>query len=161
MAGYARRHGREADMSSPRYLAAHMLMPRFLREKGAAAALDAIERNDADFFIPVWMEAGFRFTPRFFYRTAEGLRVGAMTLPMPRQPTEAWLAAIVGSVSDPAYLRYLLWEQSESVDDRPYTVISEWSGTTHLNYGAGPPFTRDLANDCAAFLARVVQICKT
>jgi hypothetical protein len=147
-------------MSSPRYLAEHMLMPRFLREKGAGAALDAIERNDADFFIPVWMEAGFRFTPRFFYRTVEDLKVGAMTLPRPRQPTEAWLAAIVGRASDPNDLRYLLWEQSDSVDNRPRTVISEWSGTSHLNYGDGPPFTGDLANDCAAFLARVAQICK-
>ena len=146
-------------MSSPRYLAEHMLMPRFLREKGAGAALDAIERNDADFFIPVWMEAGFRFTPRFFYRSVDDLRVGAMTLPMPRQPTEAWLAAIVGSTSDPGYLRYLLWEQSDSLEGRPRTVISEWSGSGHLNYGYGPPITGNLGNDCAAFLARVVQIC--
>ena len=148
-------------MGSPRYLAEHMLMPRFLRERGASAALDAIECNDADFFTPVWMEAGFRFTPRLFYRIAAGLRVGALTLPMPRQPTEAWLAAIVGSASDPRYLRYLLWEQSDSVDNRPRTVISEWSGSGHLNYGDGPPFTGNLTDDCAAFLARVVQICKT
>ena len=147
-------------MSSPRYLAEHLIMPRFLREKGAGAALDAIERNDAEFFIPVWMEAGFRFNPRFFYQTAEGLRIGAMTLPMPRQETEAWLAAIVGSASDPAYLRYFLWEQSDSIDNQPRTVISEWSGAAHLNYGDGPPFTLDLANDCAAFLSRVEQICR-
>lgn len=146
-------------MSSPRYLAEHLIMPRFLREKGAGAALDAIERNDADFFIPVWMEAGFRFTPRFSYQAVEGLRVGAMTLPMPRESTEAWLAAIVGAAPDAAYLRYFLWEQSDSSDGSPRTVLSEWSGSGHLNYGDGPPFTRDLANDCAALVARVVQIC--
>ena len=81
---------------------------------------------------------------------------------MPRQPTEAWLAAIVGSASDPAYLRYLLWERSESLlDERPGTVIGEWAGSIHRNYGDGPQFTGNLADDCAAFLARVVQICKT
>ena len=149
-------------MSSPRYLAEHLIMPRYLREKGAAAALDAVERNDADFFIPVWMEAGFRFSPRFFYQLGEGARIGVLTLPMPREPTEAWLAAIVGAASDPAALRYFLWEKSESVlDDRPRTVLSEWSGSSHLNYGAGPPFTGNLANDCAVFIARVVQICGT
>jgi hypothetical protein len=149
-------------MSSPRYLAEHLIMPRYLREKGAAAALDAVERNDADFFIPVWMEAGFRFSPRFFYQAAEDVRIAVLTLPMPREPTEAWLAAIAGHASDPGYLRYFLWEKSESLlDDRPGTVLSEWSGSSHLNYGAGPPFTGNLASDCAAFMARVVQICGT
>ena len=149
-------------MGSPRYLAAHLLMPRFLRERSAAAALDAIERNDADFFIPVWMEAGFRFTPRLFHQLADGLRVGVLTLPMPREPTEAWFAAVVGGASDPAYLRYFLWEKGESgSDNQPYTVISEWAGTQHRNYGAGPPFTGDLAGDRAAFVARVLQLCRT
>jgi len=147
-------------MSSPRYFAAHLILPRFAREKGAATVLDAIERNDADFFIPVWMEAGFRFTPRFVYQVTGGLRLGVLTLPMPRQPTEAWFAAIVASASDPAYLRYFLWEQGESVDGNARTVVTEWSGTGHLNYGDGPPFTGDLAGDRGAFVARVAQICK-
>ena len=148
-------------MSSPRYLAVHLVLPRFLREQGAGAVLDAIERNDADFFIPVWMEAGFRFTSRLFYQAEDGLRMGVLTLPMPRGPTEAWFAAIVGSASDTGHLRYLLWEQGESGSDgTPSTVLGEWSGTKHLNYGAGPPFTGNLANDRAAFVARVAQICR-
>ena len=148
-------------MTSPRYLAAHMLLPRFVREQGASPVLDSIERNDADFFIPVWMEAGFRFTSRLFYQSGDGLRIGVLTLPMPRGPTEAWFAAIAGSASDAAYLRYLLWEQGESAPDGTLgTVLGEWSGTTHRNYGAGPPFTGNLANDRAAFLARVAQICR-
>jgi hypothetical protein len=148
-------------MSSPRYVAEHLVMPRFLREQGAGAVLDAMERNDADFFVPVWMQAGFRFTPRLFYQAApEGRRIGVLTLPMPRKPTEAWLAAIVGSASDAAYLRYFLWEQGDSGDGPPRSVIGEWSGTIHRNYGGGPPFTRDLANDCAAFIARVTELCK-
>ena len=148
-------------MSSPRYLAAHVLMPRFLREQGARTVLDAIERNDADFFIPVWMEAGFRFTSRLLYQAGDALRMGVLTLPMPRGPTEAWFAAIVGSAADPAYLRYLLWEQGEpGSDGTPGTVLSEWSGTKHLNSGAGPPVTGNLANDRSAFVARVMQICK-
>ena len=146
-------------MSSPRYFAAHLIMPRFVREKGAVAVLDAIERNDADFFIPVWMEAGFRFTPRLLHQAAGGLRLGVLTLPMPREPTEAWFAAIVAGDSDPAYLRYFLWEQGESLDDKPRTVVTEWAGTGHRNYGDGPPFTGGLAGDRAAFIARVLQIC--
>ena len=146
-------------MSSPRYIAAHFILPRFVGEKGAGAVLDAIERNDADFFIPAWMEAGFRFTSRLSWQAEGHLRIGVLTLPMPRQPAEAWFAAIVGSSSDPAYLRYFLWEQGEALDGRPHTVVAEWSGTAHRNYGEGPPFSGDLAGDRGAFVARVLQIC--
>jgi hypothetical protein len=147
-------------MSSPRYLAEHMLMPRFLREQGAPAVLDAIERGDADFFIPVWANAGFRFTTRPAYRPQGGLRVGVLTLPMPREVTEAYLAAVIGKTEDPAYLRYFLWEKSESLfDDKLHTVISEWAGTQHRNFGEGPPFTGDLARDSAEFVARVAALC--
>ena len=147
-------------MSSPRYLAAHLLMPRFLREQGASVVLNAIERGDADFFQPVWVNAGFRFTTRPSYSAHGGLRVGVLTLPMPREATEAYLAAVVGKRAEPAYLRYFLWEKSESVfDDKPRTVISEWAGTEHRNYGQGPPFTGDLAKDSGEFIARVAALC--
>ena len=147
-------------MGSPRYLAAHLLMPRFLREQGAPAVLDAIERGDADFFIPVWANAGFRFTTRPTYRPQGGLRLGVLTLPMPRDVTEAYLAIVVGRTADPAYLRYFLWEKSESVfDDKPRTAITEWAGTRHRNFGEGPPFTGDLARDSAEFVARVAGLC--
>lgn len=141
-------------MSSPRYLAAHLLLPRLLREKGAAA-LEAIEKSDADFFIPVWAEAGFRFTTRLMYLPRGDLRIGVLTLPMPRESTEAYLAAIAGRTSDASLLRYFLWEKSED----PATVIGEWAGSAHRNYGAGPPFTGNLAGDCAKFIDRVAELC--
>jgi hypothetical protein len=122
--------------------------------------LDAIERNDADFFIPSGWKPGFRFTSRLLLPGRDGVRMGVLTLPMPRAPTEAWFAAVVGSASDPAYLRYLLLEQGESgPEGSPSTVLTEWSSTTHRNYGAGPPSTANLANDRGAFLDRVAQIC--
>lgn len=149
-------------MGSPRYLAEHMLMPRFLRERGGPAVLDAIEGDDAGFFIPVWMEAGFRFTPKLIYRTQDGLRLGVLTLPTPREATEAYLAVVVGKTSDPGYLRYFLWEMGESLfDDKPRTVIGEWSASAHRNHGEGPPFGADFATDCAKLVAHVVQLCTT
>jgi len=132
-------------VASPRYLAEHLVMPRFLREQGATAVLDAIERNQADFFLPVWAEAGFRFTPRLMALARGELRIGVLTLPTPREATEAYLAAIVGKAPDPGVLRYFLWEKSESVlDAKPHTMLSEWAGGAHRNYGEGPPFTGDL-----------------
>jgi hypothetical protein len=132
-----------------------MILPRLMRERGAAPVLDAIERNDADYFIPVWMEAGFRFTSRLMYTARGGLRIGVLTLPMPREWTEAYLAAIVGRTSDASVLRYFLWEKGEDAG----TVISEWAGPSHRNYGAGPAFTGDLAGDRAKFVDRVAELC--
>ena len=147
-------------MTSPRYLAEHLIMPGFLRERGAAAVLDAIERSDSDFFIPVWMQAGFRFSPRFMYRTTGELRIGAMTLPRPREATEAYFAAVVGKPADAAFARYFLLEASDSAaDGATRTIVGEWAASAHRNYGAGPPFTGDLATDCGSFLAQVATLC--
>jgi hypothetical protein len=91
-----------------------------------------------------------------------GLRVGVLTLPTPRDVTEAYLAAVVGKTAEPPYLRCFLWEKSESLfDDKPRTVISEWAGTEHRNYGQGPPFTGDLTRDSGEFVARVLALCAT
>lgn len=147
-------------MSSPRYMAEHMVMPRFIREIGVQTVLGAIERRDADFFIPVWMQAGFRFSPMLMYTVRGEWRVGVISLPQPRELTEAYLAAIVGRSSDPAYGRYFLWETAESVlDQRQYTILGEWNGASHGNHGEGPPFTGDLVNDHAAFLDAVIDAC--
>jgi hypothetical protein len=138
-----------------------MLMPAFLREQGAAAALNAIECGDDAFFIPVWMRAGIRFAPRFFHATHGEFRVGVLTLPMPREMTEAYLAAVIGKRGDPAFLRYFLWESSDSASDQGSgTVIGEWAEARHSNYGPGPPFTGDLVNDRAAFIERVLMVCR-
>lgn len=147
-------------MSTPRYIAEHMLMPRFLREVGGAAVLDAIQRRDADFFIPVWMQAGFRFSTMPLYTARGDWRIGVLTLPLPRQTTEAWLAAFVGRTTDPTYCRYFLLEDAESIfDGRKYTVIGEWDGSTHKNNGEGPGITGDLVNDHSAFVDAVLQVC--
>jgi hypothetical protein len=81
---------------------------------------------------------------------------------MPRETTEAYLAIVVGKTAEPGYLRYFLWEKGESVlDDKPYTVITEWAGTEHRNFGRGPPFTGELSKDSSEFVARVATLCTT
>lgn len=147
-------------MGSPRYIAAHMLMPRFVRERGVTTVLDAIARNDGDFFIPVWFEAGFRFNPLLIHTIQGDFALGILGLPQPREMTEAWLAVIVGKPADPSYCRYFLWEKSISVlDNTPRTVVGEWDESKHGNHGDGPAFTGDLATDCAAFVTAVMNVC--
>ena len=148
-------------MASPRYIAAHMLMPAFLRDQGLGPILEAIEREDADFFIPVWFRAGFRFSPILLAHSSGDFRIGVVTLPMPREMAEGYLAVFVGKHGDPSFARYFVWEQSISVmnPDEPRTVVGEWSERGHTNHGSGPPFTGDLVADCAAFVGRVLALC--
>lgn len=148
-------------MPSPRYFAEHLIMPRYLREIGGRSTLNFIERNEAAFLIPVWMEAGFRFTPTLIYQTSGDHRIGVMSLPAPREDTEAYLAVVVGKASDPSYLRYFLWERSSSLFGRgPGTMITEWADEKHLNYGSGPGFTANPTDDVAAVVKRIVEILK-
>lgn len=144
---------RPVAAASPRYLAEHVLLPRFLKERGAAAVLSAMQRGDRDYFLPVWMEAGFRFQPRLEFGEINGLRLGLMSFPAPREAAEAYLAIAVGKASDPAFLRYFLWERGDSS-----TFITEWRDSIHLNHGVGDPFTGDLGEDGFRFLQRVAEI---
>jgi hypothetical protein len=138
---------------SPRYLAEHLILPRFLKERGAADVFAAFARGDRNFFDPVWAEAGFRFLPRFDFGEIDGLRLGLMTLPTPRDATEAYFAVLVGRTSDPALLRCFLWEKGDA-----RTVMTEWREGKHLNYGEGPPFTGDWGADGDEVLKKIYGI---
>lgn len=138
---------------TPRYVAEHYLMPLFLEERGANAVLAAIDAKNADFFAPVWMRAGFRFTPALLYVTQSGYRIGILTFPQPSDIPEAYLGAVVGKTADPSFLRYFLWEEG------PFgTVIGEWNGDGHTTYGAGPNFTGNLQSDAWEFAQRVLAV---
>jgi hypothetical protein len=148
--------------ASPRYVAEHLILPRFIAQSGPLEVLAALERNDADFFIPVWMEAGFRFTPRFFVKSSGPFRVGALTFPMPREQTEGWLGVIVARSDAPPWFRYFVWEKSvEIMTGADATVIAEWRGDTHVNHGKGPAFTGQLPDDVWTFADAAVRLCGT
>jgi hypothetical protein len=144
---------------SPRYLAEHFLMPQFLADRGANAVLSAIDQKNVDFFQPVWMDAGFRFSPAFLYATQAPYRIGILTFPQPQDVTEAYLGAVLGRTDDPSFLRYFLWEESISfTPGQTATVIGEWTETEHANYGPGPVFTGSLQNDAWEFAKRILAI---
>ena len=140
-------------MPSPRYLAEHALLPKFLKERGANEVFAAFARGDRGFFDPVWVEAGFRFQPRLDFDEIEGMRLGLMTLPTPREATEAYFAVMVGNVAEPDLLRYFLWEKGD-----PGTFITEWQSGKHLNYGEGPPFTGDLGADGEQVMIKIYGV---
>jgi len=144
---------------SPRYIAEHFLFPAFLRAHGIEAVLRAIEFRDSQFFIPIWVEAGFRFTPNLLYSVYDDYRVGTLTFPTPRAITEAFMGVVVGRVSDPKYARYFTWELSVSThDQRPTTVLGEWNDGRHVNYGAGPAPSGNLQSDAWQLVQSVLRL---
>lgn len=143
-------------MASRRYLAVHFLLRDHLREVGAQRALDAIEAKDADFFAKVWTEAGFRFAPLFLYRHEHGWRLGIITLPAPRESTEAYVALVASPDAAPQTHRYILWEKGSPspFDGTPQTFLCEWTAKGHITLDDGPAYTGSLDVDAPAFLAR-------
>lgn len=138
---------------SPRYLAEHILLPQFLKEREAPEVFAAFARRDPTFFEVVWFSAGFRFQPSLDFGAIDGLQVGLMSLPNPRDATEAYLAVVVGTISDPTLLRYFLWEKGEGS-----TFITERQSAKHINFGVGPPFTGDWDSDCKLVVAKISEI---
>jgi hypothetical protein len=153
---------------SPRYFAVHRVMPLFLETHGIMPFLDAIAREDDSFFIPVWMEAGFRFRPMFLERAAGAMRFGVLSLPMPRQTTEAYMAVFVGDNRDASVCHYFVQEKSVSfvtaadgsIAMGDGTVLGGWRDGTHLNYGSGPPSTGDFTADASAMIDAILAALK-
>lgn len=147
-------------MASRRYLAVHFLLRDLLREIGPARALDAIAANDAGPFARVWIEAGFKFAPLFLYEAKDGWRLGLITLPAPRESTEAYVALVASPMAAPDTHRYILWEKGSPspFDGSAQTFLCEWTGAGHITHDDGPPYTGQLERDAPAFIARCLQL---
>ena len=64
----------------------------------------------------------------------------------PQRTTEAYFVAIVlhfdpaaGKPTEPVEASYITLEQGFETEGRPRTTLGEWTKTSHLNYGDGPP----------------------
>lgn len=143
-------------MASRRYLAVHVLLRDLLREVGPTRALDAIAARDTELFARVWTEAGFKFAPLFLYEAKDGWRLGLITLPAPRESTEAYVALVASPMAAPATHRYILWEKGSPspFDGSAQTFICEWTAVGHVTYDDGPPYTGQLERDAPAFIER-------
>jgi|JI10StandDraft_1071094.scaffolds.fasta_scaffold528957_2 hypothetical protein len=150
-------------MASRRYLAVHFLLRDLLREAGAARALDAIAARDTEYFARVWAEAGFRFAPLFLYEAKDGWRIGLITLPAPRESTEAYVALVASPIAAPDTHRFILWEKGSPspFDGSAQTFLCEWTGAGHVTHDDGPPYTGQLEIDAPAFIGRCRQLLAT
>ncbi len=85
-------------------------------------------------------------------------------MPTPLETAEAHYTALVGlfqpsralfESKDKLPARYFTLEKGLSMDNTPRTVLCEWTDTSHLNFGDGPPATAgDFAKSIEAMLDR-------
>jgi hypothetical protein len=143
-------------MASRRYLAVHFLLRDHLREVGAQRALDAMAARDTEFFARIWTEAGFKFSPLFLHEHKDGWRLGLITLPAPRESTEAYVALVASPDAAPGTHRFILWEKGSPspFDGSAQTFLCEWTAGGHRTLDDGPPYTGQLEVDAPAFIAR-------
>lgn|SRR3990167_3538435 len=148
--------------TSPTYALAHMFLPNLLRVKSAGTLLGVIERKEKYFFDALWAQAGLTHVPTLVAAQRDGLRIGVVDLPAPREPGEAYFGGIVAKVSDLAMSRYFTLEQEYVIATASTrTLLCERDGTRHTKHGEGPPITGNPEADGAAFIdAIVAQIAK-
>ena len=146
----------EASGPSPAYALAHYAL-RYLALSDPLRFLAILASPDANTFLDnVLQDVGEKCgTPASFTSADLTVHPGAVKghpcavieFPEPEQMTEVYMVALVVLVDpssptppDPSDLeaRYFTLEMGFTLDDSPRTVLAEWTGDAHANYGDGP-----------------------
>ena len=143
--------------TSPTYALAHMFLPNLIRVKTAGTVLGVIERREKYFFDAVWAQAHLTHVPTLVSAQRDGLRLGVVELPTPREPGEAYFVGIVAKISDLAMSRYFTLEQQYVIASASTrTLLCERDGNRHTKHGEGSPITGNGEVDGAAFIDAIV-----
>ena len=138
---------------TPAYALAHVFLPNLVKLKGHVSVVSAIERRDLMYFDPLWAQAHITHKPHVTSETREPFRIVTITLPVPSEMGEAYMAGIVIKNSDAAFMRYFTLEHDYVLKrqaDR--TVLCEREGAKHVRISDGPVLTGDKEADARAFL---------
>jgi hypothetical protein len=163
------------DPDAPRqqhYYFAH----RYLVERTEQMPLYMIETlskpTAARYLSTLWVSTGLGFkAPEDEFISAEGIECFPMQisetcsavvvqLPPPERMAEAYFVAIV-VWQEPNQLepenpkvrhRFITLELSEDLSGSPHTILGEWDGGSHCNYGKGPTPNRE------AFIKAVLDL---
>jgi hypothetical protein len=144
------------------YLFAHRMMPTIFFQD-PEKFIGTLNEHGMPFLRFLWDRAGQVLEPALMlpgdgldYQTRgleDGTRIVAISLPAPQAITEAYFVALVYRpvmLQHEAIARCFTLEYGRSVfNDQPRTVLCEWSGSSHLNYGDGPEPTAE------AFIASI------
>ena len=139
-------------MSKPRqqyYAIAHQMLPGLFFQD-PEMFINTLKTAGAEFLHYLWKKAG-EYADADDQTATRALgaavtpvantQIAIITLPEPKFTTEAFFAAAVYRPADgeqPPYLRYITLEYGELLEGDPYTVLCEWQGDIHRNYGDGP-----------------------
>ena len=131
------------------YAIAHQMLPGLFFQD-PEKFIETMQTNGAEFLHYLWKKAGEysksndQNAIRQFAVAVTPVgdtQIGIITLPTPKFTTEAFFVATVyrpTSSETPQYIRYITLEYGEPLEGDPHTVLCEWQGDIHRNYGDGP-----------------------
>src|ERR1043165_9717114 len=114
---------------TPSFQLAYMFLPNFIKLKGAATVMSAVERKDKIFLDPLWAQAYVTHNPHVTSSDRDPYRVGVLTLPKPKEMGEAHMAGFVLNKKDPAFYRLFFLEHDYVLKEkRDRTILTERQG---------------------------------
>lgn len=153
-------------MGSQHYYFVHRALPQLLQENTSYYVNGLASEEGPDFLNRVWQKCGEinnENSPstglnRFTVKISDDCYAVVIRMPEPEDFTEAYYSAIVywpnrpsGPEGGEPNYRYFTLELGEAEDGSHNTMLCEWQGGRHGNFGEGPP------PDERAFLQAVIK----
>jgi hypothetical protein len=147
---------------SPITALAHTIVPNWVRIKGPATVMSALERKDLIFFDSLWQQAYVTHNPQIYTAQRDPYRIAVVSLPTPKEMGDAHMCGIAVKKTEPGNAKYFLLEHDYVLSTKQNRVIiTQKEGRESIKHGDGPPLTGDFAVDAPAFLARFMNILET
>jgi hypothetical protein len=147
---------------SPIHALAHTIVPNWLRIKGPATVMSALERKDLIYLDALWQQAYVTHNPQIHTTTRGDHRVAVLSLPPPKDMGDAHMCGFAVKKTEPGTAKYFLLEHDYVLSTKQNrTIITQKEGRDSIKHGDGPALTGDFAVDAPAFLARFMNILET
>jgi hypothetical protein len=147
---------------SPINALAHTIFPNWLRIKGPATAMSALERKDLVYLDSLWQQAYVTHNPQIYTVQRDPYRVAVVSLPAPKDMGDAHMCGIAVKKTEPGTAKYYLLEHDYVLATKQNrTIITQKEGRETIKHGECPAPTGDFAVDAPAFLVRFMNVLET
>jgi hypothetical protein len=139
---------------------AHVILPNLMKLKGASVVVSAIERRDVSIFAHVWQQTGVDHTPQVLAKERnETWRIAILSMPTPKEMSEAYMVAFVAKKNDAAITRYFTLEYDYVLATKSTrTILCEVDRGKTTKFGEGPKLASDFQTDAGAFIEAIMNI---
>jgi hypothetical protein len=138
---------------------AHLVLPNFLKIKGASLIMSSMERRDTSMFQSVWDQCGVVHKPEVVAKEKDAWRFGVMSLPPPKEMGEAHMCGFVSKKADPSVTRYFTLEYDYVLATKATrTQLCEREGQRTHKIREGTPVTGDFQTDASAFIEAIMGV---